>query len=52
MEGGMESKGESKMGHFIFLKVFSTLDHHLTFFSQYVTHYTCKIQKNKNIPEY
>lgn len=31
MEGGMESKGEIQVDHFIFLKVFSTLDHHLSF---------------------
>lgn len=27
----MESKGEIQVDHFIFLKVFSTLDHHLSF---------------------
>lgn len=51
MEGGMESKGERKVDHFIFLKLFSPLDLHLIFCYQYVAHYIHKLQKYKNIPE-
>lgn len=51
MEGGTESEAERKVDHFISLKVFSPLDLCLIFCYQHVVHYTCKLQKYKNIPE-
>ena len=49
---GRYENEESKVGHFIFLQLFSPLDLHLVFFYLYVTHYTGKIQKYKTIPEH